>query len=271
MRRVERGRAVGERRRRPLAGGRQRDGGDAARDERPLFVEREREAEVDQLLRRARRAAPACRSARARASRPSRRATAAGERGLSPVITMRGGPRPAIASRLIVATTWNGECSAKRSAPSPPKAPPSVERKTIVCAERTRWPRRRAGLRVAARELDQRGGAARVVVRAGPGARVVPVRHHDDRVGRLARRDRPQVAQPDVARGRARAAFQVSDDDGQAVRRELVAEPLRRRSAIPARREPGPGSGSRARSPAAASPARRSSAAGAAPAGRPAG
>ena len=50
--RVERRCPVGERRGRALAGGGQRDGRDAARDERPLFVESEREAQVDQLLHR---------------------------------------------------------------------------------------------------------------------------------------------------------------------------------------------------------------------------
>src|SRR4029077_11331718 len=47
---VERGGAVGERGGGPFACGRQRDGRNAARDERPLLVKGEREAEVDQLL-----------------------------------------------------------------------------------------------------------------------------------------------------------------------------------------------------------------------------
>ena len=41
--------------------------------------------------------------------------------------------------------------------------------------------------RVGARELDQRGGARGVVVRARPGAGVVAVRHDDDRLLRAAR------------------------------------------------------------------------------------
>ncbi len=78
---------------------------------------------------------PVCSSMRFAAVSTS---VAAGERGVSPVITMRGAPRPAIAARLTVATTWKGSRLAKRSAPSPPNAPPSVERKTSVCTGRTR-------------------------------------------------------------------------------------------------------------------------------------
>ena len=63
----------------------------------------------------------------------------------------------------------NGGCARKCAAPSPPKAPPSVERKTI--AVRRGHLRGCLGLRlrIGARELDQRRRAARVVVRARPG------------------------------------------------------------------------------------------------------
>ena len=65
--RVESRRAVGERRRRTVAGGRQRHRRNTARDERPLLVEREREAEVDELAEEARCApavVPVCSSTR---------------------------------------------------------------------------------------------------------------------------------------------------------------------------------------------------------------
>ena len=65
---------IRERVRGTLAGGRQRDGGDAARDERPLLVEREGEGEVEELRAEARPRRAASRSVRARASPPSRRA-----------------------------------------------------------------------------------------------------------------------------------------------------------------------------------------------------
>ena len=82
-----------------------------------------------------------------------------------------------------------------------------------------------AGLCVPARELHQSGCAARVVVRAGAGPGVVAVRHHDDRIGGLSGRDRPQVAQPDAPEpGHVRVPGVRRQ--GQAVRRELVAQPL---------------------------------------------
>src|SRR6266498_632772 len=61
-------------------------------------------------------------------------------RGRSPANSSRGRPGPAIASRSITATMSrvSGECWAKCAAPTPPSAPPSVERKTIVCAGLTR-------------------------------------------------------------------------------------------------------------------------------------
>src|SRR5581483_6446923 len=126
---VEALRVVAERRRRALAARRERDRGYAARDERPLPVQRERKAEVDQLAEDRgslmRRAAVATRSAVA-------------VRGVSPEMTSRGLPEPARAVRLTTATTLYGSRCAKRVGPSPPNAAPSVERKTSVCAGRTR-------------------------------------------------------------------------------------------------------------------------------------
>ena len=89
--------------------------------------------------------------------------------------------------------------AANRAAPRPPNAPPSVERKTIVCAGRTRCAAGVLGLAVAARELDERRRARRVVVRARAGADVVAVGEDDDRVGRLPGGDRPEVLEADAA------------------------------------------------------------------------
>ena len=253
--RVERGGAVGERGGRPLAGGRQRDGRNAARDERPLLVEGEREAEVDQLLQRgpARRAAPpVCSRTRFAAVSTSE---AAGERGLSPVITMRGGPRPAIASRLIVATTWNGECSAKRSAPSPPKEPAVGREKDdrvrgahALAGRGCRPARSRARARPARRcRSRRRSRRARCPCRRGaPSRRSRRTDWPCATAHRLRSRTRPRPGTCRVPRVRR---------DGQAVRRELVAEPLfgaqGSRPAGHAVRKVR----SRARSPAAGSPA----------------
>ena len=158
-----------------------------ARDERPLLVEREREARgrsAGRRSRRARGAAPGCSAIRATAVATR---LAFGERGRSPAISMlarrrRRRSRRGRSRRRCGRGTESRRGSA--AAPSPPNEPASVERKTIVCGERTRG-LLRLGLRVRACELDQRRGAARVVVRARPGADVVPVRHDDDRVGRL--------------------------------------------------------------------------------------
>ena len=91
------------------------------RDERPLLVEREREAEVDRAARRRRMLRPARRLLERPGVAAVSTSVAAGERGASPAITMRGGPRPASASRLTTATTWQGSrARTKRAAPSPP-------------------------------------------------------------------------------------------------------------------------------------------------------
>ncbi len=60
--------------------------------------------------------------------------SAAVERGASPERSRRGAPCPAIAVRLTTPSTGKPRREAKRAAPSPPDAPPSVERKTRVCA-----------------------------------------------------------------------------------------------------------------------------------------
>ena len=76
------------------------------------------------------------------------------------------------------------------------------------------------------RELDERGRAARVVVRAGPRPGVVAVREHDDRVVRLPGRDGPQVAQRHAAEA-VHVLLPHVLRHGQPVRCDLVLEPLR--------------------------------------------
>ena len=63
----------------------------------------------------------------------------AGERAVFAAIWSRGGPLPAIASRSTSAKApcRYGEEAANWLAPIPPNEPPSVERKTSVCAGRT--------------------------------------------------------------------------------------------------------------------------------------
>ena len=160
---------VAERRRRAVAGGRQRDRRDPAPDERRLLVEAEREAEVGQLAERARPAGAGAglllRSGPPRSRRAPRPASAAGRR------RSRGAavPSRAIESRLTTATTAAGsaECSTKRCAPSPPNdaAVRGEEEELLVRPRRLRRRARRAAVR--AGELDQRGRARGVVVRAG--------------------------------------------------------------------------------------------------------
>ena len=171
---------------------RQRDRRDAARDEGALLSEREREAEIEQLAERAGRARGPRRSARARGAPRCARAMRTASARVSPAIRRRGRPAPAIASRLITASARSryGELSAKWAAPRAPKAPPSVETNTSVwlgCV----W----IGVvppteRVRPGELDQRGRARRVVVRAGAAAAVVAVRGDDDRPRRRSLDDR---------------------------------------------------------------------------------
>ena len=139
-----------------------------------------------------------------------------------------------------------------------------------MCAERTRCCDRGAGLGVAARELDQRGRAARVVVRPGPDAGVVAVRHHDDRVGRLPAGDGPEVLEAHPCRGPARPPARLSVVTGRPYGAQLVSEPLRRPQR--ARRRPGTRSGkwlAKSRRQLPCRRRRRSSAAAAAPAAAP--
>ena len=149
-------------------------------------------------------ARPVCSSNAARAVWTS---AAAGERGRSPASSRRGGPRPPSASRLTTATTpvavrRRARRTARRRAP--PNAPPSVERKTSVCVGSERPSRRPAGARVGAGELEQRGRARGVVVRAGAGAGVVAVGHHDDRVAASARATAITFASVDLPAARDR-------------------------------------------------------------------
>ena len=191
-------------------------------------------------MRRAR--VPVCSSTRFAAVSTS---VAAGERGVSPVITMRGGPRPGdrrqVDHRDDVERRALGE--AERAEPAEGAAVGGEEDDRVRGAHALRG--RRAGLRVAAGELDERGGAARVVVRARARRRC--------RRGAPSRRSRPATGPRATAQRLLQAATcprpgtcasHVSADDGQAVRRELVAEPLA--GAERPRRRParGPGSAS---------------------------
>src|SRR5258707_373751 len=76
-------------------------------------------------------------------------------------------------------------------------------------------------------EVDQGGRAGCVVVCSRAGPRVVPVRHHHDRIVGLAECDRRQILQPNgtTARELLRPGVRAR---GEAVRGELLAEPLRR-------------------------------------------
>ena len=131
-----------------------------------------------------------------------RSSAGAGERGSNPASSSRGRAVPASPSSETTALSRprNGDVRANRSAPKPPKAPPSEERKISVCWASGR--RRRAEPAVAARQLDQRGRSRGVVVRAGPDADVVPVREDEDRVGRRARDHGHEIPQAHAAEAR---------------------------------------------------------------------
>ena len=85
----------------------------------------------------------------------------------------------------------------------------------------------RPGGRVRARQLDERRGAARVVVRAGTSTCVVSMGNKDDRLVERALDDGRQVAELDPSdTGDVGAPTVLLDPE--AVERELVAEPVGR-------------------------------------------
>ena len=128
---VEPLRLVGERARRPLAAGRQRQRRNALRQQRPLLVQREREAEVDELRKRARvLRAPArlLEHALGRGLDESRR-------GEARLVADQHQPRAAVGRR------------ARRGRPRPRCAPGGSRRSAARRGRRTRrrrWRRRRA-------------------------------------------------------------------------------------------------------------------------------
>ncbi len=210
-----------------VAPGRERDRRDVGGDERPLFVEREREGEIDQL------------SEEADVVRPAARLLGdAGDGGGDERRVRRTGRvagdldgRPCRAGDGVEVDDRDDVLSIRRvrdevgGAESTVGAAVGREEDDRAC----RRDRRRGCLGVGASELDQRRGAARVVVGAGPAAEVVAVSHDDDHLGgRLSGRDRDDVLEPHLAeardalhpRGRARP---------QPVHlgRQLVEEPAR--------------------------------------------
>ena len=175
---------------------------DVVAEEPALLACRERHAEIEELRRRRRRApaaVPVSSATRAAAVRTSVRE---GETGPSPAIAIRGCPRPPRPSSTTTATAdfAKGDVSAKRSAPAPPYAPPSVETSTSVCSGT--GPDARARRREAAGELEQRGGTGRVVAERPLRASVVPMSNDDDGVVGASGDDRRDVRQLRRARGR---------------------------------------------------------------------
>jgi hypothetical protein len=137
--------------------------------------------------------------------------------------------REASASRLSTATM-----AAKRRRVREPDRPEPAVRARVGGEEDDRVRDVDGGLdgrhrpRVGPRELEQRRGPARVVVRARPDAGVVPVGHDHDRVLGLARRDGPQVPQPDPAEAGDVLAPAVAMRR-EPVGPELLLEPARAR------------------------------------------
>ena len=256
------GRAVGERVGRPLAGRRQRDRRDAARDERPLLVEGEREGEVDELGAEGGTArAPAGLLEHALRGRLDERRRRRARRVAGDHDPRRAGAgdRGQVDRRDDV----------ERQVPGEPRCAEAAERAAVGREKDDRvrgaHPLGRGCIRlgIAACELDERRRPRGVVVRSRADSDVVPVRHHDDRVGRLAARDGPDVLEPHASEPGNPRRPRVRGNR-KAVRPHLRrgttaatqrAGGARRRSAFVAK-------SSRAR----VSPARRSSAAGAAPA-----
>ena len=218
-------------------------------DERRLLVAAVREAEVDELPERARRArgsAPVSAASRARTVSTS---PGVGERGrVAGELEPRPARGPAIASRLTTAITFrrSGACAANQAAPSPPSTAPSVERKTSVygsahAGARRRQARRRARARAAPpsrRRCRSRPGPTPVSSRCAM-TTIVFCERPAFATSRLTKRTRPRPGT---------SAVNGSLPDREAVGRELstrTSVPRRPRPAVPgtparpARREVG--------------------------------
>ena len=171
-------RLVGERIGWPRAGRRQGHGRDARGNERCLLVEVERKAEIDQLPQHADVRPGSRRSARRRAAAAVSTSPAAGERGVSPVISMRGSPFPAIAVRTTTATI--SECVRAANRGTDP-----AERAAVGGQEddRVTWsaPRRPPGR---SRAPARQGLAVPLALSFAPrpGTRVVTVGNDEDRL-----------------------------------------------------------------------------------------
>ncbi len=187
--------------RRAIGRRRDRHRRNAARDERRLLVEAERESEVDQLAQRT------------------------GPTGLHTGLLRQHRPGGLDESRLRRARRVAGELEPRSSASRDRvevqhrrhvrrlqrvsrelrRADPAV-RAAVGREEEERIRKlqsRRARLRrVGPRELDQCRRAGGVVVRARPDPRVVAVRHHHDRPPRSSRLHRDEVREPDACRDR---------------------------------------------------------------------
>ncbi len=158
--------------------------GNAARDERALFVEREREAEIDQLAEDAGAAGRDARLLTRPGAMRSRRATAAGERGASPAISS--------ARRAAAADRGEVDRPRRRATAGVPRSAPRRDRRTR--RRRSRGTRSCArSERPAQRRRDSaypRASSTRAAVPlalsfgARPGAGVVAMCEHDDRVCR---------------------------------------------------------------------------------------
>ena len=166
----------------PVGAGRDRHRRDAACDERRLLVRAEREPEVDELAEGARPSrlhVGLRRQLRADGLDEARRRGTGGVAGRPRGVAA---PFPATASRSTTAmTSWrSGAWAANSAAPRPPSTAPSVERKRSEYGRVSRAAPP-AG-RVRPCELDERGRAGGVVVRAGAGSVVVAVGEDDDRL-----------------------------------------------------------------------------------------
>ena len=269
LRRVEVRRVVAERGGRPIAGGRDRDRRNAAGDERALLVEREGKREIDELVEE-----PGAANALAGlleqplgGGLDERRGRRAG--------LVAGDHEPGRSSTGDRVEVDHGDDAERRALGEARRAETAVraavggeEDDGVRAAHPLLVGGRRAGVR--ARELDERGGARRVVVRAGPAAGVVAVGEDDDRVGRLARCDRPEVLEAELADPGHALGPRVRLDR-QPVGPHRVAEPRLRPSGRRPFPEPGSDSSRRARRRAVSSRRRRRPAAAAAPEAAPAG
>ena len=243
--------------RRPAARARERDRGDPARDERPLLVEREREAEVDELRRRT----PGCsgrlpRLLEDRAATRSATSVVAGERGRSPAISIRGGPR---SGERVEVDARRRRGPRRRGSPREAERAEAAERAGVGREEDERVRRldRRPASRTAAARRRARARAAprsRSRCRSRPGPTPVSSRCAITTIAsrRLARRRRPSRSGAARCRGPGIVSRHAVGARRQAVTARACRGTTSRRASAPgAARRRGPGTASRARARAA--------------------